>query len=400
MWRVGALIAAVGVATAAGAQCQPAGRATFAAGLEALDRGDLTAAAAAFDTLVKTQADCAEARNNLAVVFVEQGRLREAAEQLRRAVELQPDYHRARLNLDRVETLLAARPAARPAGLPPAQPIVEAERPRAAAVTPASAPTPASTVPSNPVPSSIAALEPEGRTAGVIEPAQSRICVYRRAADGIVRDACYPLLAARIGADARWLTASDLTRKRIRLVDETGRKRLKIVGEDGPAGADVVRLRAADFNALSAVIVPWRTGWVVLDQGRDVQFDGAAIAADVGNAIEHWRQAWEQKQLDAYTAVYSASFVPQGEPDVAHWRIRKRRLFEQGGALSVQVRPPSLFVLDEGTVIATFEQSYRSGANASVAVKVLRWQREGTRWAIGAESVLNETPSPRRSADE
>jgi len=359
-----------------------------------LDRGDLTAAAAAFDTLVRTQADCAEARNNLAVVFVEQGRLREAAEQLRRAVELQPDYHRARLNLERVETLLAARPVT----TPPAQPTVEVERPPTAEATPAASPAatlaPAATVPSNPVPSSIATLEPEGRTAATIEPAQSRICVYRRAAEGIVRDACYTIVSSRLGADVRWLTASDVTPKRIRLVDETGRKRLKIVGDDGTAGADVVQLRAADFSALSAVIVPWRTGWVVVAQGHDVPVDGAAIATDVRTAIERWRQAWEQKQFDAYAAVYSVSFVPQGEPDVAHWRTRKKRLFEQGGALSVQVHAPNLFVLDEGTVIATFEQSYRAGANSSVDVKALRWQREGTRWTIRAETVLNETASP------
>jgi tetratricopeptide (TPR) repeat protein len=407
MWHVWVLLAAVCVATAAGAQCQPSGRATFATGLEALDRGDLSAAAAAFETLVRTQTDCAEARNNLAVVLVEQGRLREAAEQLHRAVELQPDYHRARLNLERVETLLAARPiAARPVTTPPAQPAVEVERPPAAearptaspvptlAPAPTAVPTPASTVPSPPVPPSIAVLEPEGRTAAVIEAAQNRICVYRKAAEGLVRDACYTIVTARLGADVRWLTASDLTPKRIRLVDETGRKRLKIVGGDGTGGADVVQLRAADFSALSAVIVAWRTGWVVLDQGHEAQVDGAAIATDVGNAIERWRQAWEQKQIDDYFAAYSASFVPQGEPDVAHWRTRKRRLFEQGGALSVQVRAPNLFVLDEGTVIATFEQSYRAGANASVAVKAVRWQRDGTRWTISAETVLNETVSP------
>ena len=44
-----------------------------------------------------------------------------------------------------------------------------------------------------------------------IEPAQGRICVYRRATDRVVRDTCYATLSARIAAHVGWLTASDLT---------------------------------------------------------------------------------------------------------------------------------------------------------------------------------------------
>lgn len=390
MWPASLLIAVLCAASAASAQCQPSGRKTFAAGVEALDRGDLTAAAASFDALVQSQPNCAEARNNLAVVLVEQGHLREAVEQLRRAVALQSDYHRARLNLERVETLLAARPAT----TPPAKPVIEVEPPRIAEPTPARAPEPTPAAAAASVPSSIAALEPAGATACVIEPAQGRVCVYRRVGDDVSRVACYAFLSARLDAAMRWLTASDLTPQRIRLVDETGRKRLKIVGENAAAGADFVRLRAADFNALSALVVPWRIGWVVSDEARVARLDTGAIVADVRSTLERWRQAWERQQFEAYTALYSAAFIPQGGPDVAHWKARKRQLFEQGGAISVEVRAPSLFVLDDATVIATFEQRYRAPANASLAVKAMRWRREGDRWTISAETVLNETRQP------
>ena len=399
MWRAAALITAICAANAAIAQCQPSGRETFAAGLEALDRGDLTAAATAFDALVQAQPDCAEARNNLAVVLVEQGRLSAAAEQLRRALELQPDYHRARLNLERVETLLGAKQPAAP-------PAIAAERRHAPEVTlaptplPAEVPTltPTRVVESAPVaaasalPPGLAALEPEGATACVIEPARSRICVYRRSASGIVPGACYATLSARIGADVRWLTASDLTAKRIRLVDELGRKRLKIVDDHSAAAADVVQLCTADFIALSAQVVPWRTGWVVQAAAGVAPRDSVAVAAEVRTALEQWRQAWEQKQFDAYLAMYGAAFSPQAD-GVAGWKARKKQLFEQSLAINVQVRAPSFFVLDDATVITTFLQYYRSGVNSSLAAKALRWQPEGTRWTITAETVLNEAPA-------
>ena len=80
----------------------------FQLGVEALSRGDLPAAAKMFDDLVKGGGGSAEVRNNLAVVLAERGQIDAAAEQLRRALELRPDYQRARLNLERVQALRAA----------------------------------------------------------------------------------------------------------------------------------------------------------------------------------------------------------------------------------------------------------------------------------------------------
>jgi tetratricopeptide (TPR) repeat protein len=80
----------------------------FQSGLEALSRGDLPEAAQAFDELVAREGGSAEVRNNLAVVLAERGQLDAAAEQLRRALKLRPDYQRARLNLKRLQALRAA----------------------------------------------------------------------------------------------------------------------------------------------------------------------------------------------------------------------------------------------------------------------------------------------------
>jgi len=387
---------AAGAAPAAVSE-EPSAEATFAAGLEALGRGDMRTAEASFTELTKLQPDSAEAWNNLAVVLTEQDRNAAARDALHRALELRPDYERARVNLQRVEALLAAQPLPPQAG-PTLEVEAHAQKPKiAAAAEPAAQSAPpaapeaaaAAAQPASLPPSSIAALEPQGATACVFDPAHSRVCVYRRTADGIVADECYGVVTAQVRAWPQWMAASDVTSQRIRLVDETGQKRLVIVPEDDAADGDVVRLHRRDLDNLSTKVVPWRTGWVLSDGQPPTAGDADATALRA--TLERWRQAWERKQLDAYVGAYSASFSPQSEPDVAHWRARKRNLFEHSGAIVVQVAAPSIFLVNQGnTAFTSFAQSYRSAVTASSDLKVLRWQREGDRWTISTESVLEE----------
>jgi len=123
--------------------------------------------------------------------------------------------------------------------------------------------------------------------------------------------------------------------------------------------------------------------------------DDAALAAEVRSALDGWRAAWEEKRFEDYVGYYGGQFALPDET-VARWRARKQSLFEQPGAISVQLEAPSIYVLDNGAaVITAFQQTYRSPTFASVAQKVLRWQRDDTgarpgRWAISTETVLTE----------
>jgi Tetratricopeptide repeat len=411
--RVGLLAVALACwAAVAPAQCRPSGRATFVAGLQALSRSDLKAAGDAFSRLLKEQPDCPEAHNNLAVVLVEQGQLALAAEHLRRAVQLRPEYQRARLNLQRVEAMLAAakQPAASPvptlavevaalgatATVPPAAP-----RPHyTSTATPAAAATPTATVAvgrgrsTAGVPSEVAALEPPGSSVGVIEPAQRRICVYRRAATEISAAGCFHVIGATVQKWPQWLLATDHTRWRIRMIDESGHERLKVVPEGHSIHPNLVRLRQRDFVALSAEVVPGRTQFLI---GSGKMEETAPVVTALRAALESWRQAWEHKRFDAYAGWYAAGFAPQGEPDLARWREHKKDVFAHSGTISVQLSAPSIFVFGD-TAYTSFVQTYRSGVLASRAFKVLRWQREGTRWMIGAETVLQEHPLKRKRA--
>ncbi len=244
----------------------------------------------------------------------------------------------------------------------------------------------------------IATLGTEWTTTAIVEPEHKRVCLYRRATDKIVEEGCYPIIAAQTSSWPRWLVASDTTTERIRLVDETGKKRLKIVPERHGLGPDLAQLRQSDFDALSSRITPWQTAWLGVGQApspttlRDVD--------TLREALEGWRQAWEQRRLDEYVGFYSASFVPESGGSVAQWRARKALLFEQSGTIAVQIAGSTVAVYPNApntpdtrdtTAIVSFNQSYQSPLSTSHAFKVLQWQRDGDRWKIRAETVLHES---------
>jgi len=391
-------------AAVAAAECRPEGRATFAAGLEALARGDLSVAAERFSDLVETQPDCAEAHNNLAVVEVQQGRLNEGAEELRLTMQLRPDYGRARLNLSRVEALLAAEaqstsPPERPP--PPSAPEVTLGSMAVLTMTPtpqpAETPTavalvalPRAEAANQDAAPGIVALEPLNATACAIDLAGQRVCLYNRTAQAVILRACYPFAGFHVATWPWWLIVGDTGGQRIRLFDETGRRRLKIIPEHAHVAGDVVGLSQNDFDSLCAGVRPWRTACVLADAAAAL--DPGALAA-VRDALDAWRSAWERRRLDDYVDHYSQTFVPQSDADAAHWRARKRRIFAEAGSISVNIAPPSIFATNDGAkVIMLFEQWYRSGTTVAHDLKALRWQRDAGVWKIAAETALRPNP--------
>lgn len=417
MTRIGLAVVLACLASAATAQCSPEGRSTFAAGLQALADGNLAAAATQFSVLVRAQPDCVEARNNLAAVEAEQGRFTEAAEQLRRVIQLRPDYQRARSNLQRLGALAekAATPSPTTAAPTPtpteplptaAQSTATPEPPAGAAETVIKAAAPAAGVPASKaaatsqsyaVPPDIAALEPLGATAGTIDTARQQVCLYRRAAEAIVPEECYPLAKFRVGSLPRWAIAGNGEVRPIRLLDENGRLRLRVAPEGTAVQGDAVWLRQADFDSLAAKVIPGRTAFVTVDKPHRATDPNTIVA--VQQALQHWRWVWEHKRFAEYVSQYSQSFVPPAPLDLDHWRAHKRHLFEQPGSISVQITPPTIFMVDDGaTAITLFERWYRSATSGAHDLKAVRWQREGDAWKISAETVLRANLADRMAA--
>jgi hypothetical protein len=371
------------------AQCLPSGRAIFAAGLDALSRGDLPTAHARFDELVKAQPNCAEARNNLAVVLFEMGQVEEADAELRRAVELNPSYPRARANLRRVEAVFQGQKVK-----PEIEPVVPGAPPTPLGATAAGARTPpmsSETPRADAIPPNLFALEPDDATACTLAPTHKELCVYRKTRAGITRDACYAILAAQVPRWPQWTVLTDNSARRLRFSDSDGTARFRIVPPDVQTADHHLRILQRDFDALAATLTLWRSACVVLTEPPLAAPTARAAGTAVRQALERWRQAWEGRQFDPYIAAYGPRFVPQPERDLDVWRARKRKLLDDGGEITVQVVSPNIFVLEAGaSVVTVFEQVYKSAPYTSRGFKALRWTRHDDRWSIDAETMLWE----------
>jgi hypothetical protein len=124
--------------------------------------------------------------------------------------------------------------------------------------SPTKTPTPVSALAPPPPPTpaqqaavpGIVALEPQGATACAIDPAQQRVCLYNRTEQAVILRACYAFAEFHVSTWPRWLIAGDTSGRRIRLFDETGQRRLKIIPEHANVAGNLVRLREKDFDSL------------------------------------------------------------------------------------------------------------------------------------------------------
>lgn len=168
--------------------------AKFAQGLAALQAGDLEKAERLFRDAVALRPGSAEARNNLAVVLVEQRRFDAAAEQLREALRLQPDYERARANLNRIEQMKASSSKVEPpAGAAAAGDVAPAPTGGALeAAPPVAEPksAPAGAAPAVSAPAAAAAAADEARC--TVRVGEQRICC--KATEGGA-ETCFALAA-------------------------------------------------------------------------------------------------------------------------------------------------------------------------------------------------------------
>lgn len=112
--------------------------------------------------------------------------------------------------------------------------------------------------------------------------------------------------------------------------------------------------------------------------------DSKQAVADVLAAVMAWAHAWEQQDMPAYYAAYSAQFEPaQGTP-LEVWKQERHERIVGRPAITVDFN--DLRVQVEGSrATASFQQTYASGEYRSNARKQLQLQREDGQWRIVRE---------------
>ena len=107
-------------------------------------------------------------------------------------------------------------------------------------------------------------------------------------------------------------------------------------------------------------------------------------------AFERWRADWESLDTARYLAHYSPRFRSDGR-DFAAWSAQKRKVNAGKAWVKVGISDLSLFAHpdNDGMLVATFTQDYRSSNLSNRTVKRQYWSRDQGRWRVVFETVIS-----------
>lgn len=106
-------------------------------------------------------------------------------------------------------------------------------------------------------------------------------------------------------------------------------------------------------------------------------------AARLEKIVKNWREAWEGKEIDRYMSHYSRRFTSKGK-NWRQWKAYKARLARKYQRISVETDNLRLFE-NGGTVLAVFEQGYRTAGFESFGLKRLYFRKNSNQWRIVGE---------------
>jgi len=99
--------------------------------------------------------------------------------------------------------------------------------------------------------------------------------------------------------------------------------------------------------------------------------------------VEKWREAWENKDIDAYMDCYAPTFV-SGKLNRDGWRKKKVYLNRKYSYIKVAIHNIVIEWTDNGAEVS-FDQQYASDQYQSNGTKVLKLLRKNNTWLINRE---------------
>jgi sulfatase modifying factor 1 len=130
----------------------------------------------------------------------------------------------------------------------------------------------------------------------------------------------------------------------------------------------------------------------------------SAAAGDedaIGRMLDTWREAWQDKDIDAFMSVYRRRFSSEGL-DYEGWKAKKTRLFKKAGAISVDISDVQIAV-DGDRATVRFKQRYQASNYSDFGRKTLTLTKFNGKWKILTESFTGlpeaeENPEKQESA--
>ena len=295
-----------------------------------------------YGRLIEERPELPEPRNNLAVLYAQQGQFDKARVTFEGAIRTSPVYAAAFDNLGDVQARLASASYAQALQVtdaasapPPSLTLVRDLSPHAPKVLVAQA---------SPAPARIA---PPPAASAVVVSVPAAAASTAKAAAG----------AAKPAASAASMAAS----KPVVVASAASSPPLKPVVPAASAAASSPPLPASE--------------------GGPTQ---AQAAARLRDAVVMWADAWSRKDLDAYFAAYAPGYG--GGKSAAEWKQDRRARIM--GKSQIEVTVSGMVVEVEGErAKVRFRQSYRSDKLSVESNKTLLFSRVGGKWLIARESA-------------
>jgi len=106
-------------------------------------------------------------------------------------------------------------------------------------------------------------------------------------------------------------------------------------------------------------------------------------------AVNHWAQAWSNKNLDRYFASYGASFKPAKGLSRKAWEEQRRDRITKPSKISVEVSKINVQSNDGSLAKVKFKQAYRADGKPIRTNKTLLMKKDGDNWYIQEEIADN-----------
>ena len=105
-------------------------------------------------------------------------------------------------------------------------------------------------------------------------------------------------------------------------------------------------------------------------------------------ALDNWKSAWEESNLDTYFSAYSMNFVPSGSISLERWKKNRIKSLSYPQNIRIELVNPVVEMLDQARVTITFKQIYKTEIYRDAVIKKLIMRKEGEKWKIIKEQVI------------
>lgn len=166
------------------------------------------------------------------------------------------------------------------------------------------------------------------------------------------------------------------------------RRKLTLVGQLDNAPADQAAAAAAPAPAPRAA-APATSAPALVAAPATIPPPAADIDAATTQAVNAtlaaWTQAWANKSLDAYFALYAPEFQPEGSLSRGAWEAQRRDRITRPKRISVKAVNPQIARTSDGGLRVSFRQDYESDAFSDQVSKTLELKQVGGSWKISRE---------------